>query len=392
MIIGTTLAQAQERMSLEKFLKLVQEKNLDLKVDAAKSDAASARAIGVNIPPPVVSFNHMKMDMGDSANGFEVSQAIPFPTKLSSNSSARKYEAKAQQEIRLSQEKEILAQGKLFYFSLWENQEKISLMEEKKKILEDHIMLSRSSARSDSFAAIHVLKAESDLDLLDNEIELANQLVREAQLKVASFLNEDPVHFQIIAEEPTLSPIPQITSAEDSHQVQALNFNLESFKAKEFEAKSSWLPDINLSYKEMGATTAIPRYNEIMVGVTLPFIFFWEPYAASKSASAERMQAQVELEKQKRNIDVERVTLLSKVESLKKQILILKKKAIPRVEKRMKLVHNLAPRDMETLQDHRETMEALPELKMKALEFRHEYEQAISTLEKYVSEKGLSHE
>ena len=104
------------------------------------------------------------------------------------------------------------------------------------------------------------------------------------------------------------------------------------------------------------------------------------------------MQAQFELEKQRKDIDIENTTLLSKAESLKKQITILKDKSIPRAEKRMKLVHNLAPRDMETLQDHRETMEALPELKMKALSYRLEYEQAISNLEKYVSEKGSSHE
>lgn len=128
-----------------------------------------------------------------------------------------------------------------------------------------------------------------------------------------------------------------------------------------------------------------------MVGVTLPFAFFWQPNSESKAASSERLQAEYELEKQKRSIDADKKILIGRIESFKKQIDTLKQKLIPRAEKRMKLVHNLAPRDMETLQDHRETMEAFPELKMKLLSLRVDYEQAVSGLEKYLS-KGSEHE
>lgn len=51
----------------------------------------------------------------------------------------------------------------------------------------------------------------------------------------------------------------------------------------------------------------------------------------------------------------------------------------------MRLVHNLAPRDMETLQDHRETMEAFPGFKLKALDIRDQYEQTVTELEKFQS-------
>lgn len=57
----------------------------------------------------------------------------------------------------------------------------------------------------------------------------------------------------------------------------------------------------------------------------------------------------------------------------------------------MRLVHNLAPRDMETITDHRETMEAFPNLKMNELDLRQQYEEVISELEKHIS-KGLNHE
>ena len=49
----------------------------------------------------------------------------------------------------------------------------------------------------------------------------------------------------------------------------------------------------------------------------------------------------------------------------------------------MALVRNVAPRDMESLQDHRETMEAFPELKLKVLELRGQYEEVVSELVKF---------
>jgi hypothetical protein len=44
---------------------------------------------------------------------------------------------------------------------------------------------------------------------------------------------------------------------------------------------------------------------------------------------------------------------------------------------------------METIQDHRETMEAFPELKMIELDLRVQYEEAIAELEKFVGIKVI---
>lgn len=382
---------AQGEVKLSQFLKMIQEQNLDLKVDQAKLEAAQAKSQGLSIPPPMVSFNQMTMDSGMKANGFEVSQTIPFPTKISNDYSARKNMAKSQEEMQLGNQNEILAQAKLLYFTLWANQEKLDLLRSKKSILQEHIKLSRSTARSDSFAGIHILKAESDTDFLENEIEAKEQTLLEIQFQIAALLNKES-SFKFTAIEPPLSEIPQVETPEQTHQLKALKFELESYKSKESEAKSSWFPELSLKYKEMGATDTDSRYNEIMVGISLPFVFFWGPNSESKTASAERMQAELQFEKKKRAIESEKHILSSKVENLKKQIETLKTKLIPRAEKRMKLTHNLTPRDMETIQDHRETMEAFPDLKMKALELRFEYEKSIADLEKYKATKGLSYE
>jgi len=382
---------AQGRMTLDQFLTLAHQQNLDIKIERAKADAASSKSSGLNIPPPVVGVSQMKEQDGSTASGFEISQSIPFPTKITSDHSAKKNEAKSQEEFRLANQTEVLATAKLLYVNLWAAQEKQILLKEKKKILQGHLRLTRSSVRSDSFAAIHLLKAESDLDFLENELEQAEQTLKERQFEATSFLNIDVAHLQVTMEEPALSEIPKIDEV-SSHQVRAREWSLESAKSREREAKSSWLPDFNLRYKEMGGTSMSRKYNEVMVGVTLPFVFPWGPSSESGRASAERLQKEFELEKEKRKIFTEKASLLSRIHSIKSQLETLTEKLIPRAEKRMKIVHNVAPRDMETIQDHRETMEAFPELKMKALELRVQYEEAIANIEKYSLEKGASYE
>lgn len=381
-----------QTISLEEYLVKAQATNLDLKFSQTKSDAANAKSIGLSIPPPMVGFTQYKEKEGMSASGFEVSQMIPFPTKLAKDHAARKFESEAQDENQHVTEKVILAKAKLLYFSLWYNQERISILQEKKTVLQDHIKLSRSTVRSDSFAAIHLLKAESELDLLENEIESAKQMLREKQIESVVFINADPESVKPIAVEPKLSTIPKLQSSETSHQVKELKLNLESLKARELEAKFSWLPDFTLRYKEMGATSTTNQSKEIMVGVTLPFIFFWEPYSNSSQASAAKFLAEYTLQKQQRMISSDQSILKERSVSLKKQIENLNNKLLPRAEKRMRQVHNLAPRDMETLQDHRETMEALPELKMKTLDLRMDYEKTISALEQYASDKDSNNE
>lgn len=167
---------------------------------------------------------------------------------------------------------------------------------------------------------------------------------------------------------------------------------LEGSKSRESEAKSSWFPELNIRYKKMGETSMTPEYSEIMVGASLPFVYFWEPKAASRSATADRLQAELAYSKERRRVETAKTVSRTKAEALKKQLENLKTKLLPRAEQRMKLVHNLAPRDMETLDDHRETMESFPDLKLKALELRMQYEEAAAELQKFVVQKETSHE
>jgi outer membrane protein TolC len=382
LLILCSAGNAAETLSLEDFLKDVSQHNLSLKVNAAENEAAEAKAVGVDIPPPMVAVTQMR-DQSGSANGFEISQTIPFPTKLTNDHSARKFEAESTQAMLVAAKSEIFAKARFLYSSLWLSQERVKFLNEKKSAISQHLKLSTASARSDSFLKIHVLKAESDLDMLENEILEAEQMVREKQIQLAELSGRSSADFTPVLSEPPLTEIPNGTEIAQPMQLEAKKLDLEKLKSRESEAKASWLPDFNLRYREMGGTALNARFGETMIGVSLPFVFFWEPNAASKSATAERFKGEVEFTKERLRIDSRKASLLSKAESLKKQLTQISDKLLPRAEKRMRLVHNLAPRDMESLQDHREAMEAFPDLKLKALELREQFEQVVAELSSF---------
>jgi outer membrane protein TolC len=223
------------------------------------------------------------------------------------------------------------------------------------------------------------------MDLLDNDLIQAEQDQREQQIRIAEFLNRDPKNFRPNAEAFTISAVPTVEELQTPNQIEAKKFEVEALKAREGEARSSWFPDLNLRYREMGGTQMTPRYSEIMVGASLPFLYFWEPKALTGKASAERMRGEYILAQENRQIESKRETLFARAESLKRQLDQFRDKLLPRAEKRMRLIHNVAPRDLETLQDHRETMEALPDLKLKALDLREQYEEVVAELEKFAS-------
>lgn len=385
LLIGLAAIQAfgAERLTFDAFMKAAREQNLSLKVESAKAEATRANAKGLAIPPPMVGYMRMTDQSGSSAGGIEVNQMIPFPTKLSHDHSARKYEAEAQEESRLGMQSEILGQARLLYFNLWASQQRKDALREKKAAIENHIRLARAGVRGDSFLRIHLLKAESDLDLLENEILAADQEIREKQVAISEFINVDPLSFHPELEEPPPAVLPSENALSSSHQLEAARLSFESFKSREQEAKATWFPDLYLRYKEIGQTQLMPKTSEIMVGVSLPFLFPWEPSAASSKATAQKLQSELEFEKEKRKFSAQGSILISRASALKKQLDNINLRLLPRAEKRMKLVHNLAPRDMETLQDHRETMEAFPDLKLKSLELRAQFEAAVAELQKY---------
>lgn len=353
-------------------------------MEQAKLETANAQSSTISLPPPMVSFSKLTEKEGSSAQGFEVSQTVPFPGKISKNKSSRNLEAQAQKLNLAAKQNALLSEAKQSFYEYWGTYRKIQFLRQKKDILSKHLRLARSGVRSDSSMKLHFIKTESDLDLLDNDLEVANQALEESRIKISLLMNLPAATKIPEPEEPPLSPLPLDTDFKsDPPQLQASQLEAQSFAARESEAKQTWFPDFTFTYKEMGATQMMPQYSEFMVGITLPFLFPWNASSESKKASSERLESEVRYKKIQQEVDSSKATSWTRARSLKIQLATFEDKLIPKAHKRMQIVQNIVPRDMESLQDHRETMEVMSDLQLKALELRLAYEKSVSDLERW---------
>lgn len=364
-------------LSLDDYLNQVQTQSPDIQIEKSMRDESVAKAQGVRIPPPMVGVMNMK-EGSTSNQGIEVSQELPFPTKISKEKETRKLEAESQKNALVYRNNEILAQARIAFFNFWSAYEKLEIIKERKNWLKTHLKLARSATRSDSTGKVHLLGIESDADMLENDVLEAESMLIEKKnaLKLyAPQINVDDVKPEV--------PIIEIKKADN--KIKTTNVALKESELKAAEANKdlkaqSYLPDIFLRYRGYNGNEMTPRSEEIMVGITLPFVFFWQPQAEKSEASARYLRAQAELRKTQVENETKIKNLSSRINALEKQLSTLNSSLLPRALKRMKFVENFSPRTMEGLDEHRTVMLSYLDLKLKQIETRMELEKSLSEL------------
>ncbi len=369
--------QAASPFTLGEFLNQVQKQSPDLQIDQALTSEVAARSEGSRISPPMVGLMQMK-DASGTNRGLEIEQQIPFPTKIKKDIDARRLESEVQKSNQAYGQALVLSKARSAYFEFWGSFEKLSIAKEKKNWLKTHAKISRSTTRSDSAAQVHLLGIESEVDLLENEVVLAETNLSEKRILLKTY-----------APDISLEDIKPITPP-----LQKIDFDPKSksiviqWKEKEFQAaeankslqRQAYLPDIIVRYRGYNGNEATPRSEELMVGITLPFLFFWQPKAESAEALGRSQRAQAELKKAEVETEIKLKSLSLKIENLDRQLSLLETKVLPRAHKRMTLVENLSQRTMEGLNEHRTVMLDYMEMKSKSVETRLELEKSISEL------------
>lgn len=374
-LLVSSWAAADVSVSLGEYLSQVQSQSPALQVEKSLSDEASARASGVRIAPPMVGLMNMR-DAGGTNQGIEISQEIPFPTKIAKDLEARRLESDVRKSNQIYRKNEILSQARLAYFFFWSAFEKSKILKAKMDWLKKHAKLTRTVTRSDSAAQLHLLGIESEVDLLENEVWESDTRLVETRNSLTLFAPELKAD-QITPRAPPLEMI-QINPQSKSAMTSWKELELKSALANQSLKKQAYLPDLFVRYRGYKGSDATAKSEEIMVGVTLPFALFWQPQAESAEAAARALRAEAELRGTKKDVETRLLTLSSKIANLHKQLSGLQEKILPRAHKRMKLVDTLSPRTMEGLDEHRSVMLDYLNLQTKAIDVRLELERSIS--------------
>lgn len=360
--------------SIDSFLTKVKTKNLEISSQSSLISAAEARSRGLSLKAPMVGVGQMRSLEGP-AYAFEVQQEVPLSNRLSTDKKSRElsYDLQKKESDFFTREK--MLEARLAFISYWKNFETIKYREEIRDWLKQHLSYARSVLRSDSSASVYALEIESYLGIIENEISTIKSSLEseKAKLKELSFdENYDP-GLPIVDEEKPL-PEASLTSRVSSINLSRLkiaNSNLEV-------AKSAYFPNLVFKVRKLDRPMIGMANQEIMIGIDLPFAFFWQPRAENAEAVSNKYMVEAQYRKAEVESEAYKQSLKSKAEILKKQMRTLKEISIPAAEKALKYSKNIAPRDMTGLETHRRILQDYIELKSQLIEIRMNYEEIYS--------------
>ncbi len=361
---------------LEAYLSAVQRESPDLIVEDANVAAAQARASGIRISPPMVGL--MQMSEGNSRqDGYEISQELPFPTKIAQDKRVRNIELENQKANSAYQKVLILNEARYAYIEFWVATERLKILKDKNHWLKHHAAITRSATRSENTAQVHLLEVELERDIVENEVLAAEASLVEKRNSLKVHAPSLDVS-NLVPVEPQL-PLLDVTTLKRG-AVELKELEVISLKAQEDLKQQSYAPDLFLRLRSFKGNDVSPQSQEIMVGVSLPFLYFWQPKAEVAETSAQRIRAEAELRKTQVEYESKTATVKAKLDSLAAQLKNTKEKLIPRAERRRKLAANISTRTMEGLDQHRSVELGLLDFRAKAIDLHLEYENLFKDL------------
>ncbi|MBY0518151.1 MAG: hypothetical protein K2P81_14680 [Bacteriovoracaceae bacterium] len=372
---GSLLSNLAIADSIDAFVSKVKNSNLEIASQSLILTASEARSKGVSLKAPMVGVSQMRTLEEGVAYAFEVQQEVPLSSRLSSDKTSREnaFELQRKESEFFSTEK--VLQARLAFVSYWKDHEKINYLTEVRDWLKNHLSYARSVVRSDASSNIYALEIESYLGVLENDLSsVKSDLEAEkSKLKELSFdENYEPGL-------PVIDDPKNLPEASSSSRISSISLSKLKVASSMLEvAKTSYLPNLIIRARKLDRPMMFMANQEIMLGIDLPFAFFWQPRAEKAEAVANKMIAEANYRKAEVESEALKQSLMKRSDILKNQIKTLKDVSIPAAQKSLKYLKNIAPRDMSGLETHRRIFQDYISLRTQLVELRMAYEEIYS--------------
>lgn len=359
----------------------------------ARQDGARSSVTAVTtLPPPMVGVGMM----GESSpwsekmeNSYEISQEVPFPTKILSNRAAKSLEADSITWALEQQKRDVIKNVKKAFFMYAYAFTEVTISEERVGLLKKHLKTLSSKPVSSGMIQAHVATIDGETEKAEAELVIAKQDLSSSRVELNLAMGQTPESTLLPPDQPPISPQPTIAqkNISSSPRIQSLNSMKEALESERSMAYQGWIPDFSLKYRYNKRYDTIASNHEFMAGITLPFVPFWSTSARAHVASAKVIEAEAGLRQTTLETEGSIQNLLSRTKALREVHAILTGRVLPSAEKRLHLVHRISQTDMETLDEHRMAFENLSDIKMKIARTRMDYEVTIAELESLVGEE-----
>jgi hypothetical protein len=369
--MGLFLSCPSRASDIQSFLDLVEKKNLEIQVQQEILEAAALKSEGLHLPAPMIGISQMRNLQGTSY-AFEVQQSLPLSSQLFDEKKMREESSILQQKKSAYFTSVTLFEARLAYVSYWASYEKLKLLEDLRKWLDHHLSYARSLSRSDTELKLHTLEIESLIGIYDNEISAFKNTLEEKKVKLRTYAYDakfDP-------ETPSMDPVKKFSEKDGLSRISEIDRGKLKVAMEELEvARNSGLPNLYLKFKKLDRPMMGMANQEIMVGIDLPFAWFWKVRAEKAEASSQKSLASARYQKSLVESEAMKSSLKTQASLLQDQLRNLDTVSIPAADKRLKLLKNLRPRNMSGLDSHHKVFHDAIRLKSQRIDVRLRYEE-----------------
>jgi hypothetical protein len=356
----------------ELFTKL-EENNLMLKeeqhnlksIEAASTTTWSSPELAISEMNANTPFIDSEMKMQRS---IEVSQMLPNPIRLSANKSIKGSAEQVQRDQISVVLKNIKAEAYKIFLGLYQNQRENEIYSQKKIQLEKFFDRLRSTQVQGQEEKIQISEAQSETQ----ELKLNITINLNEKKRMRSMLNQ-MLNIDLNTEltEPVLDEIviTKKRHSQTSSEIKVLDSKISLMQSDLSMKNSEFYPEFILKAKfNKSYTPAIESSKEIMVGITLPFLF-WGQQQNGINSTCYKIEAMKAAKSNQLSIIANRYEiLLSEMEDLQSNLKFLKESSLPIKEKKMKIFFNYSYTDMKSLMNYKMSFDDVYMLKMKILE------------------------
>ena len=282
-------------LTLNDYLSEVKQVNPALRSSALRADALRhkiAPAGSLEDPFIAVGVDEVPFEGGmGSVKRYQVSQAIPFPGKLSAKSSIAEFKADAAKTGTETFTREITVLATQIFFRVYYNQQALTLNDRLRAIIESTIVSTKSRYKTGEASHHDWLLAKVEISIFDVE---KLRLLRERKTiqAVANELRNLPVTAPIGTLSPQFSTddlkASELPTLENQPELKSLDFAVSQAEKEKRLARLSYFPDFVIQGMAMDPSSDMMGQKSnwgVMVGMNLP-LYFWRKQSELSSAAS----------------------------------------------------------------------------------------------------------
>jgi outer membrane protein TolC len=389
-------ASDEAQLSLNDALKIARAQNPE--IAAARDEWEMARAkipAAKTWPDPEIGIEYWGFPRSSlnvtraNERWLDVAQTIPFPGKLTLKGNAAKHEARREEELYRSMERDVLTQVKEAYYALFYAEHASRIAGDNVDNMRRFANISNSKYGVGKASQSDVLRAQVELSRLQNMAITALQEEETARAKLNSLLDRHP-ETQIKAQEtPPLKSIGysyddlEKMALENRPEVVAASHHVNHMQAEVAAMRADYLPDTTIQFTRR-QVEGQESDNIAMFRFTLPFVWAWRQGALVRSTDFERQHAYAKLRSERTATRYELKASLVRVETARRQVDLYKTTVLPQSDQAVRVAERAYQSDRASFLDLLDSARASIEFQLDYYKSLADYGASLARLERVV--------